>query len=186
MPIPDVVEAGKANDEELLSLLRSGIQRLASAGADFCIIPCNTVQGFVPELRKEATILSLVDETVREAKESGIRSWGILGTQVTLSKGYYQEAFKEAGLDVIEPGILQDQVTKAIRGILTGKELDKARERLLEVIGKLRERGAKGIVLACTDLPIVLQEVAGIKLIDNADLIAKAAVDYYFKTQQEK
>ena len=92
MPIPDVVEKGRSNDEELFSLLKSGISRLTSAGADFCIIPCNSVQGFVPELRRVANILSLVEETVREAESSGVKSWGILATEVTLGKGYYQKS----------------------------------------------------------------------------------------------
>jgi aspartate racemase len=186
MPIPDVIEKGKIDDIKLYPLLKSGIKRLTSAGADFCIIPCNSVQGFVPELRQEATIISLVEETVKEAKDSQVNCWGILGTEVTLDKGYYQKAFNESGLEVIESDMMQKEVTIVIREILAGKELDDARDRLLGVIENLRNRGAEGIILACTDLPIVLQEVDGMKLLDNADLIAKAAIDYYFKTQQEK
>jgi aspartate racemase len=178
MPIPDVVEEG-SDDSELLELLRGGISRLKSAGASFCIVPCNTVQGFVPELRRDAEVISIVEETLKAARPTGILNWGILATEVTLRKGYYQKAFREAGLGLLVPGSRQDDVTSAIRDILAGGRKAQAREKLLGVAAAMRKEGAEGVILACTDLPIVLREVPGMALLDTADIIARAAVDYY-------
>ena len=179
MPIPDVVE-GDDKDAELLFLLEKGMKKLTAAGADFCIIPCNTMQGFVPALRKNTNVISIVEETLKEAKESGLKRWGILGTEMTLRKGYFQRAFREAGLETLEPKAEhQKEITAAIREILAGGRNAQAKQRLLSVISFMREEGAEGIVLACTDLPIVLQEAQGVKLLDTADIIAKAAIDYY-------
>jgi aspartate racemase len=179
MPIPDVVEEG-SDDAVVLALLEAGIGKLKAVGSDFCIIPCNTVQGFVPALRKNADLLSIVEETLKEAKDTGISRWGILCTEVTLRKGYYQRSLSDSGLEVLEPTTEQQkEVTAAIRDILAGNRKAEARERLLTVASAMRNNGAEGIILACTDLPIVLQKAEGLVLLDTVDIIARAAVDYY-------
>jgi aspartate racemase len=178
MPVPDVVEEG-SDEAEILALLGEGIGRLDRAGASFSFIACNTMQGFVPALRKRFPMLSLVEETVAAARESGLKRWGILGTEVTLRKGYYQAALKGAGFEPIAPERAgQREVTRAIREILAGDDMDSPRSRLLSVVRMLERQGAEGVILACTDLPIPLSGCdAGLPLLDTADISARAAVE---------
>ncbi len=182
MPVPDVVE-NLDNDLEVLDYLKSGIKRLENAGADFFIIPCNSMQGFVPELRKDFNVLSIVEETLKAAKKTNIQNWGILATEVTIGKGYFQKAFDEAGLCISEPESKEQVLlTLAIRQILCG-EKEEPKKLLVEVADSLKEKGAEGILLACTDLPIVISdEISGLLTIDTADVIAKAAIDYFKST----
>ncbi len=177
MPIPDVVEEG-CDDREVLALLDSGVRKLEAAGAAFSFIACNTMQGFVPELRKRYRMLSLVEETLMQAKQSGLADWGILGTEVTMRKGYYQQAFNDAGLRALTPSSCeQAEVTAAIREILAGTDVNAPRKRLKAVAGALADRGARGVVLACTDLPLALgADDAGMIVLDTADISAKAAL----------
>jgi aspartate racemase len=177
MPVPDVVEEG-SNDAAVLALLDSGIRKLEAAGATFSFIACNTMQGFVPELRKRYRMLSLVEETLMQAKLSGLADWGILGTEVTLRKGYYQQAFNDAGLRALTPlPNEQAEVTAAIREILAGTDIASPRKRLQAVAGALAVRGANGIVLACTDLPLAFgADDAGMMVLDTADISAQAAL----------
>ena len=185
MPVPDVVEK-EPKRSALLPMLEDGISRLVRAGADFCIIPCNSMQRFVPSLRKNATVLSIVEETLEEARAAGIREWGLLGTGSTIRSGVYQKAFGNAGLETLEPnGEEQRKVTETIMGILGGKDCDGAKKILLSSVGALRRRGAGGVILACTDLPIVLQKADGVTLLDTADIIARAAVDYYLEKKKD-
>ena len=182
MPIPDVVE--KEPDAALLPMLEGGISKLKAAGADFCIIPCNSVQAFVPRLRKDSVVLSIIEETVKEATKSGILRWGLLGTKAAIRSRVYQEAFGKGGLEILEPSEGQQEiVTRAITTILSGKNYDDAREILLAAVGSLKKRGAEGVVLACTDLPIVIQKAEGVRLLDTADIIARAAVEYWRKSK---
>ncbi len=177
MPVPDVVEEG-SDDAAVLALLDEGIGKLVQAGASFSFIACNTMQGFVPALRKKYPMLSLVEETAACAKRSGIRSWGLLGTEVTIRKGYYQRALGEAGIRAIVPdNDSQFQVTKAIREILSGTGIGRPRERLRSVVKGLFAEGAEGVVLACTDLPIAFaRKDAGVPILDTADISANAAL----------
>ena len=187
MPVPDVVEKGRG-DSEVLARLEAGVGKLRDAGAEFSFIACNTMQGFVPALRKKADLLSIVEETVKEAEKTYITNWGILATEVTVGKGFYQKAFTKAGISIVEPdSTTQEKVTMAIRDILTGGKDATALEKLLDAASSLRKNGAKGILLACTDIPIVLSgKVVGLKTLDTADVIAKAAVDRYYSSKKKK
>ncbi len=177
MPVPDVVEEG-SDDDAVLALLDGGIGKLERAGASFSFIACNTMQGFVPALRKKYRMLSLVEETAVCAKLSGIRSWGLLGTEVTLRKGYYQRALAGMGLRPAVPDEGgQAQVTQAIREILAGADMARPRERLKSVARALASGGAEGVILACTDLPIAITAPdAGMPVLDTADISANAAL----------
>jgi aspartate racemase len=177
MPVPDVVEEG-SDDKAVLALLDAGIGKLAGAGASFSFIACNTMQGFVPALRKKYEMLSLVEETVACAKQSGIRNWGLLGTEVTLRKGYYQRALSDSLIRPVVPDKGgQAQVTKAIREILSGTDIARPKERLRSVARALSFEGAEGVILACTDLPIAIgTQDALMPVLDTADISANAAL----------
>jgi len=177
MPVPDVVEEG-SDDAAMLALLDAGIGTLERAGAAFSFIACNTMQGFVPALRKKYRILSLVEETAGCAKLSGIKDWGILGTEVTLRKGYYQRALTDSGIRPVVPDKdSQSLVTQAIREILAGADMARPRKRLKAAIRALASCGAEGVILACTDLPIAISAPdAGMPVLDTADISANAAL----------
>jgi len=177
MPVPDVVEEG-SDDADVLALLDGGIGNLVRAGASFSFIACNTMQGFVPALRKKYRMLSLVEETAGCAKQSGIRNWGLLGTEVTLRKGYYQRALTDAGMRPFVPDKDgQALITQAIREILAGADMARPRGRLKSVAKRLSSEGAEGIILACTDLPIAITaQDAGMPILDTADISANAAL----------
>ncbi len=184
MPVPDVVEEGK----DALPLLDEGMSRLARAGAAFSLIACNTMQGFVPRLREKYEVLSLVEETVREADPA--KAYGILGTRVTLAGGLYQRALMGRGIRSIVPSDFeQAEVTKAIREILAGRDTASPRRRLLFVVEAMERRGADGVILACTDLPIALSQAdAAIEVLDTADISARSAIERWrgLKTMREK
>lgn len=184
MPVPDVVDEGN----DVLNLLDDGLARLKAAGASFSFIACNTMQVFVPSLRNKYDMLSLVEETVREANSK--KYWGILATSTTVAGGAYQAALLSAGLEPIIPSALdQSQVTIAIREILRGRDFPSAKYTLLRVISSLADQGAEGVILGCTDLPIVVsQDDTRMKVLDTADIIAKAAVEKWrgLKIEQEK
>jgi aspartate racemase len=180
MPIPDVVEEGSI-DAQILSLLGQGIGKLDRAGASFSLIACNTMQGFIPDLRKRFDMLSLVEETAREAGSSNLKRLGILATEVTLRKGFYQQALSGAGVETILPDRkMQSEVTKAIRLILSGSGIAQARSALIRVADSFERQGADGVVLACTDLPIAFRgKDTSLAVLDTADICARAAVERY-------
>jgi len=180
LPVPDVVD-GIADDAPVRKALVRGIDTLKGAGASFAFIACNSMQGFVPDLRERMQMISLVEETIREARASEVKRWGMLATGTTIAGGLYQRALRESALESLVPSdAAQYQVTAAIRDILAGGRIAEARKRPDGAVSSLRAEGAEGLVLACTDLPIAFSEGRmGIPILDTADISARAAIERF-------
>ncbi len=181
MPVPDVIDTIE-NEAYVLEFLKRGVLTLKGAGVQFSFIACNAMQRFVPQLRKDAEMLSIIEETLSSAKRTGIKSWGLLATNTTVDNGLYQAEFSKAGLELHVPGAEgQVEITAAIREILEGKTLMSPRKKLEDVITSLKKEGADGIIIGCTDLPVaVSNDLGGLRRLDTADIIARAAVDRHF------
>ncbi|MEK6981774.1 MAG: amino acid racemase [Candidatus Micrarchaeota archaeon] len=178
-PIPDVVNINN-KEVELLENLESGIDLLKNAGCKFAIIPCNSVQSFLPVLSKKLPIISIVEETIEELTKLGIKKVGLLATQTTLSKRIYQQALEKQGIEMILPEN-QKEVTEVIRKILEGKK-EETKEKLYNIINNLKRKGAGAVILACTDLPLIVDKKDfDIAILDTVEILAKAAVKKYYQ-----
>jgi len=179
LPVPDVVEL-KDNERNVLDALEYGIDKLKAAGVDFVFIPCNSMDRFVPVLRRKTEVLSIVEETLKEMKKLGLKNAGLLATETTIASNHYQEKFEKEAINILLPEN-QKQVTRSIREILEGKKQE-PRKRILQLINELQGRGADAVILGCTDLPLAInQEDVQIKLFDTTAIIAKAAVKKYYQ-----
>jgi|TARA_B100002003_G_scaffold142961_1_gene132309 aspartate racemase len=171
MPIPDVV-VELDNEKLLISCLTKGVKKLEKAGADFVIIACNTVQYYLPEMKKAISIpiLSVVEETSK--KIQNYKKVGLLGTEITLKKNVFGNLKKE----IITPTKKQQKiVTKVITDILTGNRVNKG--KIEKIIYNLQTKWAEGIILGCTELPLIIdQKDYPLEIFDTTQIIAEAAV----------
>ncbi len=165
--------------------LERAVQRLAEAGAGTVAIACITAHHWLPRLRRAAPveILDAVAETVALLRHEhrGAHRIGLLATSGTLHAGLFQAALADAGLVCLtpEPGRQERLVMGAVYGPdgLKAGRRQPGRRRLLRAVRWLREEGADLIVLACTELPLVLGERAlGLPLLDPMDALARAAI----------
>lgn len=179
LPAPDVVEE-VGNEGELLRLLIDAARKLEKAGAEFFLLACNTVQKHLPSVAAAVDIpfIDLNVEIASAAKKAGWQRLGILGTEATLSEGHLAEACRQKGVESLLPEPLdRRELTRIIMGILSGNPDSDARRSLLGTIASLEQRGAQAVVLACTDLRLLLQHrPSPIPLLDTVDLLAEAAV----------
>lgn len=185
-PIPDVVESVE-NAQQTVALLNEGIQQLAGAGADFVIIACNTVQRFLPELRKTSAIpiLGIAEEV---AKRLQFKTAGLLATEATINARIFENALEPSGATVVKPDKKeQAAITSIILNIMNGKKTDADKAMLLLIIDSLKLSGAEAIILGCTDLPLLItQDDVSILVIDTTKINAEAAVKYCLNTPEEK
>jgi len=163
--------------------LLDGLGRLEAAGADFAVIATNTMHFLFEKLeaRSPIQLLSIVDATAEAVLEAGMDTVGLLGTRFTMEKPFYVEGLKKHGIEALVPGekerALIDRVVfeELARGLL----LPESRARYLEVIEGLVGRGAQGVVLGCTEIPLlVTPEHTGVKLFDTAVIHAEKALQY--------
>jgi aspartate racemase len=153
-------------------------------GADFLILCTNTMHKFVAEIGREIKIpiLHIVDATAAEIRKAELRTVGLLGTRFTMEEDFYSGRLLEKhGIESLIPGkedcelvhrVIMDELA---RGIVTAE----SRDAYWRVINDLARKGAQGIILGCTEIPLLVQEEPGsIPLFDTTAIHARAAVDF--------
>ena len=160
VPIPDVVEKIK-NENVILGMISSAAIRLESSKCKFIVIACNSVQYLLPEIQKKVNIpiLGIAAVNTKYLIEQGYKRVGILGTETTINKKVYDNELEEAKINLIGPSSKEQAfVTQAIMEQLCGKISTDTKNRLLQVINNLRKQKIEAILLACTELPLILQQ----------------------------
>ncbi len=136
--------------------------RVEKAGADFFMLAVNTVH-IVADRVEEALdipLLHIADTTAEAIKTAGMKKIGLLGTKYTMLEDFYRVRLKEKhGIDVVIPG---DEDVERINTIIfeelvREKFLDESRDACLEISDKLVADGAEGIILGCTELPLLIE-----------------------------
>ncbi|UCE40050.1 MAG: aspartate/glutamate racemase family protein [Candidatus Aminicenantes bacterium] len=170
--------------DELTRLMLDVAQRLESAGAEFVIICTNTMHLMAEEVKGaiQIPVLHIVDVTAEAIKGNGQTHVGLLGTKFTMEQNFYKGRLRDKhGLDVLIPSDDERQVVHDIlySELCLGeiKELSKGKFR--SVIQNLVDRGAQGVILGCTEIPLIVsQDDYTIPVYDTTTLHAKAAVDF--------
>ena len=165
-------------EDNLLHSLRA----VSKLGADFAIIPANTVHRLIDNLkdRSPVAIISMLDAVTEECKQQNIKKLGILGTSWTMKDHLYKAILAKNHIEEItsspeDQGVVQQAIFLEL--IPRGRVCDQTLGKLIAIVQKLKALGCDGIALACTELPLVLNdENCNIKIIDTTNVLAKAAV----------
>ncbi|TFG48819.1 MAG: aspartate/glutamate racemase family protein [Anaerolineales bacterium] len=173
----------KGDWDQATRIMIQAAQEVESAGADFLLICTNTMHLMAEEVQAEINIplLHIADAAARAIKEAGLEAVGLLGTRFTMEKDFYRGRLeKDHGLRVITPKQESREVVHRIiyEELVQGKIKKESRDRYLEVILSLREEGAQGIVLGCTEIGLLVkQEDVPVPVFDTMEIHALAAVD---------
>ncbi|MBA2649054.1 MAG: amino acid racemase [Legionella sp.] len=170
--------------------LIESIETLAKGGADFVIIPANTVHKVIDNIKNRATIpvLSMLDMVAAECHRQNLKKVGILGTRWTMADHLYQNQLHLHNIEEIIPsqddqGIVQKAIFEEL--IPTGNIKSKTLDALLAVTERLKVRGCDGVALACTELPLVLnRENCGMLTLDTTAILAEGAVRHALTLMQ--
>ena len=144
------------------AILSDAAKRLESAGADFIVIATNTMHKLVPDIEKNIRIpiLHIADTTAERVRKDGIGRVGFLGTKFSMTQEFVIGRLKAAGLEVLIPdekdiGLVNDII---FNELCLGKVLDASREQYKRIIACMRDRGAEGVVLGCTEIGMLIGE----------------------------
>jgi len=152
---------GQKRWDDVTEWLLKGVNTLYKAGADFGIISANTPHIVFDRLRSVSPIplISIVEETSKKAKEIGLQRVGLLGTNFTMQASFFQEVFAYNNISIIVPRKEdQDYVqNKLITEIELGNFLEETRNGLLSIVKRMiNEDLIEGLILGCTELPLIL------------------------------
>lgn len=162
--------------KEFLGLLVDAAISLEKSGADFIVIPCNTAHIFISEVRKAVNIpvLSIIDEATRFLQEKNVKSVGILATPSTVKNKLFDAKLKTCKIKAEFPKKeKQILLGKIINKILRSRHGFKEKKDLLGVID---EFSCDFVLLACTDLHILLPAKSNTKILDTMQILRQAAV----------
>jgi aspartate racemase len=194
--VPDRTAAILGQGDSPVPALLAGLEALQRAGADFAAIPCVSAHVFLDELRQKSVlpILSMFEvlAEVLGSKHPEIRQVGVLATEGTIRAGNLEARLWQAGIDCVLPSAPdQERVMGCIYEIKgeTGGPLRSRGEvaaEIRELAGRLIARGAQGVVLGCTEIPLVLKPGdLPVPIFDLTLLLARAAIRAAGRTPQE-
>jgi aspartate racemase len=163
--------------------LGTAARKLQDAGADFIVIATNTMHMVVDEIRThvDIPILSLLDVVADAIQAQGLDTIGLLGTAFTMRNTFYHRTLEPRGIQVITPDAAdQAAINRVIyQELVAGKILPESRDGYLEIIDRLAAQGAQGMILGCTEIPLLVkQKDTPLPLFDTTILHAEAALAY--------
>lgn len=174
----DVVVKGRG-EEKYLPLLTDGARKLERAGADFLVMPCNTLHTVIGDIRDSVNvpILSIVEETVKFLKENGISEVGMLSTELTLKKKIYENYFLENNIKQLSPDTTQQkEIGEIIYNLVMNRQNKSDKENLSKIVNGFKQKGIKNVLLACTDLQLIMPQIEKVNIYDTMKILADATV----------
>lgn len=176
------IEKCQAKEEwnESADILAAAAKNLERAGADFIVICTNTMHKVLPQIQKQIDILILhiADATADALIETGIKKVALLGTKYTMMQDFYKEKLIARGISVMIPdeeGV--ELVNRVIYDELClGVVSDTSRNQYKQIIEDMKEKGAEGVILGCTEIGLLIhQEDSSLPIFDTTHIHARAA-----------
>lgn len=183
IPVPDFI-SGFKEKEKALSMLKQSVIELNKKNISGLAIACNTAHLLIDELRKvsNASFISMIDEVVKRIDCDSLRKIGLLATPSTIQSKIYELKLNQRSIQTIIPSN-RDQLVleKIIRNIIAGKILKLDAKKLIRIANSLRKNGAEGIILGCTELPLVFPEKYSLPVYNSVAITAMALLRNYYK-----
>ena len=171
----------KLDWEGVAGLMLESAEKVARAGADFAISPCNSAHEAFEFVRSRSPIPWLhIAEVVGDAAASrGLSTLGVLGSRFLMEGNVYRDVLSERGIETVIPNANEREkintliLDELVKGILR----DSTREVFREISSQMADRGCDGVVMGCTEIPLILsQDDVEVPLLDSTRLLAKAAL----------
>lgn len=178
----ELAEAREWN--KLVEWLVEMVNALHNAGAEFAVIGSNTPHIVFDKVKSMSPLpmLSIVDETCKRASNMKLKKLGLMGTKFTMGSDFFQKAFHDAGISVIVPTKDEQQFihNKIISEIALGIIKNSTRQELLSVVKRIiDEDSIDGLILGCTELPLILEkDEYGIPFLKTTAIHIDSIVDY--------
>ena len=173
---------------ELGKKLSASAQNLESAGADYIVICTNLMHKVAPIVQSNISVplIHMVDSVAQEIQRRGMKKVGLLGTIFTMEEDFYsQKLLDDYSIETVIPN--QDDRNEVSRviyeelccGIIT----EESKSKYLGIINKMKSQGAQGVILGCTEIPLMIQE-ASIPVFNTTEIHAMSVVNTILESEK--
>ncbi len=168
--------------DHLGELLADDAVHLQDAGAEIIVLCTNTMHRVADHIEKaiDVAFIHLADTTSDAVTAAGIETAGLLGTRYTMEQAFYRDRLEAGGLRILVPAepdltVVHEVIYRElVRGIVT----DHSKAAYLEIVSRLVDRGAGGIIAGCTEVELLIgPDDVPVPFFPTAHLHAMAAVD---------
>ncbi len=175
--------------EELDMIMADAAERIEKAGADLAVLCTNTMHLCSDAIEEKISIpfLHIAEATGAEIRERNIKKVALLGTKFTMEKDFYKKVlFEKFGIETIIPNVAErDRVHQIIYGeLVQGQINDASREVYKNIIDRLEKEGAEGVILGCTEIPLLIcDDDVNIPTFDTTRIHAERAVNWVLENE---
>ncbi len=174
------------NWEKSGEILGEAANNLEKAGADFIVICTNTMHKVINQIKEKISIpiLHIAEMTAEKILEKGLKNIALLGTKYTMEQDFYKSKLIEKGINVIIPDKNDIEIINKViyDELCLGIINSNSKKKFLEIVDKLRSKGAEGIILGCTEIGLLIKnEDTDVPLFDTAVIHAEEAAIYSIK-----
>lgn len=165
-------------------MLAGSAQNLERAGADCVLICTNTMHKCAEQVvgSVQIPLIHLADATGKIVKQRGLKRVGLLGTKFTMEQDFYKGRLTEKfGLEVMVPDENDREYVHDViyNQLCHGEIRETSQLKYLEIIQKMIDNGAEGVILGCTEIPLLIKkEDVSVSVFDTTNIHAIAAVDF--------
>ncbi|MDQ6529304.1 aspartate/glutamate racemase family protein [Flavobacterium sp. LHD-85] len=181
----DIKKNNDANDwDSTFNMLSKAAEVLKSGGAEAILLCANTMHLIADRLQQviDIPLIHIAEETAIEIEKKQLKKVGLLGTRFTMELDFFKDKLAEKGIETIIPASeeVKDFIHYTIfeelgRGIAT----EETKKRYLEIANELIKNGAEGIILGCTEIPLVIKEGdLNVPIFDTTLIHTQAAINF--------
>lgn len=182
VPVPDFISS-KKNLFLAKEMLAQRVKRLNRTNPSCFAIACNTAHILLDGLKKQTNVpfVSIINEVVKTVKQAGIDKVGVLATPIAIKAGLFQNALSRAKIEAILPeNDDRNALEKIIRKVIAGELGKKEKRRLIQISSNLKKRGAEGVILGCTELPLIISKDPILPVFDSIEILSRALLVRFF------
>ncbi|NOX85574.1 MAG: amino acid racemase [Chlorobi bacterium] len=170
-------------EEGVLAMLIKTAWNLINSGAEGLALCANTMHLYAEKLQQQIDVplIHIGTATALTVKKGRVLKVGLLGTKITMEGSFYKDNLKKHGIETIVPSLNDRNYINSIifDELFHLKFKKETRKRILEIIDVLINNGAEGIILGCTEIPLLIQQKhTDIPLFDTLDIHSTAIVDF--------
>lgn len=181
----------KNDGDSIYSMIHNAAINLIQSGADGVALCANTMHKYADRLRSEISvpIIHIAEATARVIKQAGFSKVGLLGTKFTMEMIFYTQVLQNFGISTLVPEKAdRDVINDIIYNELVNEQFkEESRATYLKIIDRLKQQGAQGIVLGCTEIPLLIQpKHTNIPLFNTLEIHARALVDFALNKKRKQ
>ncbi|MGQ7870496.1 aspartate/glutamate racemase family protein [Sunxiuqinia sp. sy24] len=172
------------NDQlSIMLTLKHAALKLEGSGADCLLLGANTIHQYAEDIQQalRVPLIHIGEATATKISQAGHKKVGLLGTKKTMELDFYKEKLAEQSIETLVPeeddrNFIQNCI---LNELVNNQFLPESKNGFLQIIQNLKEKGAEGIILGCTEIPLLIQqEDCDIPLFNTTEIHARAAVEF--------